>query len=166
MTRSGSITEGDVTVHGLASTIADGQPVLAENGSNYIYLIDAGGLRVAHFGIIGQEALSEEQLEALGRVDVAITPLSYPFSRMTAENRKAFNLMDQVHPRLVVPTQFEELTARYAVEHWAGAYAPSAELKLTAATLPEHTTVVFIGSQAEPMGKLLDLPVLETLSAP
>jgi hypothetical protein len=166
MTRAGAITQGDVSVQGIASAIGTHLPLLAENGSNYIYVVETGGLRIVHFGIIGQDALNAEQLAALGRVDVALMPLSYPFSQVTAANRKAFTLMDQVRPRVIVPTQFDEASARIAVAHWAGAYTDSPALALTPSALPERTTVIFSGAMGAPMGKLLQVPALEGPLAP
>jgi hypothetical protein len=42
---------------------------------------------------------------------------------MTLENRKGFNLMDQLKPKLIIPTNFDEATARFAVTKWEGFYA-------------------------------------------
>ena len=55
-------------MRGIASahTARDYEEFKPEGGSNYIFIVDMGGLRIAHFGDIGQEYLTEEQLAALG----------------------------------------------------------------------------------------------------
>jgi hypothetical protein len=40
----------------------------------------------------------------IGAVDLAITQFSNSFSMMDAANRTGFNQMDQVKPRLIIPT--------------------------------------------------------------
>ena len=69
---TGEINLPDVTITGIASGHNSGDPLLEKGGTNYIYVIDLGGLRIAHFGDIGQDALTASQLEALGSVDIAI----------------------------------------------------------------------------------------------
>src|SRR5689334_8941441 len=46
-----------------------------ERGPNTIFVFTLGGVRVAHFGDFGQEALREEQATAIGSVDLAIVPV-------------------------------------------------------------------------------------------
>jgi len=55
-------------------------------------------------GDVGQNALTPEQLEALGKVDVAIMQLDNTFSEMNMHNKKGFNMMAQVKPHLIIPT--------------------------------------------------------------
>ncbi len=78
------------------------------------------GLRVAHFGDIGQKALTPDQLKILGKVDIAITQLANMYSDMTAQNKKGFNLMDQLKPKLIIPTHIlDPSCATIAAEKWA-----------------------------------------------
>jgi len=73
MTKVGEIKVADVAILGIASAHNAADELKPEGGTNYIYVVDMGGLRIAHFGDIGQEALTAEQLKALGKVDIAIT---------------------------------------------------------------------------------------------
>jgi L-ascorbate metabolism protein UlaG (beta-lactamase superfamily) len=44
-------------------------------GANVMYVLTLGGRRVAHLGDLGQRALREEQLAALGTVDLLFVPV-------------------------------------------------------------------------------------------
>jgi L-ascorbate metabolism protein UlaG (beta-lactamase superfamily) len=46
-----------------------------ERGPNTIFVLTVGGVRVAHLGDLGQEALRDEQVAAIGPVDLAIVPV-------------------------------------------------------------------------------------------
>jgi hypothetical protein len=55
---------------------------------------------------------------AIGSVDLAITQFSNSFSNMNTTNLKGFNLMDQVKPRLIIPTHSDNATIQIAVQLW------------------------------------------------
>ena len=126
-TREGEINLPDVTIRGIASAHNAGETLLPEGGTNYIFIVDMSGLRIAHFGDIGQEQLTQEQLDALGEVDVAITQLANDFSGMNIENKKGFNLMEQVQPKLIIPTHSDSDTYKHAMEMWESFYVEDAE---------------------------------------
>lgn len=46
-------------------------PVNLEMPTNTIFVVETAGLRIAHFGDLGQTEFTAEQLAALGRIDVA-----------------------------------------------------------------------------------------------
>jgi len=57
----------------------------------------------------------------LGKVDIAITQLSNMWSGMSAENKKGFNLMDQLQPKLIIPTHIHDpACAKIASDKWNG----------------------------------------------
>ena len=129
-----------------------------EEGNNYIFVIDMGGMRLAHFGDLGQDSLSEDQLEALGKVDVAFAQFANSYSSMDISNKKGFNLMDQVKPRLIFPTHVDEETTQYAVEKWNGFYWDQASLQLSSADLGSETSFLFLGKYAKGLGKIYNVP--------
>jgi L-ascorbate metabolism protein UlaG (beta-lactamase superfamily) len=129
-----------------------------EEGSNYIFVIDTGGMRFAHFGDLGQDSLTQAQLEALGKVDVAFAQLANSYSTMNISNKKGFNLMDQVKPRLILPTHIDEETTRYAVDKWNGYYWDQASLKLTSEDLGSETSFLFLGEYAKGSGTIYNVP--------
>jgi len=153
--KMGEIKLKDVTIRSIASAHNEGDEFRDENGTNYIFIIDMAGLRIAHFGDIGQNALTPEQLKILGKVDISITQLANRYSDMTAENKKGFNLMDQVQPKLIIPTHIHDPTcAKIAVDKWIGFESYKKFVSLSTDNLPEETTLIFMGRNAD----LIKLP--------
>jgi len=151
----GEIKMEDVMIRGIASAHDEGDEFRSEGGSNYIFIVDMDGLRIAHFGDIGQKALTPEQLSALGKVDIAITQLSNFYSGMNAANKKGFNLMDQVKPRLIIPTHiFESTCAKMAVDKWTGYKSSKAFISISPEDLSDKTSIIFMGQNANSV----DLP--------
>jgi hypothetical protein len=153
--RVGEIKMADAMIRGIASSHNERDIFREKGGSNYIFIIDMGGLRIAHFGDIGQNALTPEQLAALGKVDIAVTQLSNPFSGMNAANKKGFRLMDQLKPRLIIPTHiFESTCVKMAVDKWDAYCSHKNFLSITKNNLPDRTCIIFMDKNAEH----LDLP--------
>ncbi len=73
-------------------------------GENLIFLINAGGFRIAHFGDFGQNALTPEQLDALAEVDVAFLPVGGFF---TIDGQKAAKIVGQLEPKVVIPMHYQ-----------------------------------------------------------
>ena len=155
-TKGGHIQLPGITIRGIASAHNDDDPFKDEGGSNYIFIIDMAGLRIAHFGDIGQVALTPNQLQALGEVDIAITQLANPYSDMNAQNKKGFNLMDQVTPKLIIPTHIMDygVSATLAAEKWESFESYKKYLSLSTDNLPTMTTIIFMGRNAD----LIKLP--------
>ena len=156
-TSEGKIELPDVTVVGIASAHNAWDPIQAEKASDYIYIIDTAGLRIAHFGDIGQEALTDTQLAALGKVDVAFTQFSNSYSDMNASNLKGFNLMDQVKPRLIIPTHADKTTIQIAAERWKGYYSDLRTVTVSADNLPSETSILVLGNLAPSYGVIFKL---------
>ncbi len=142
----GEINLPDVTIKGIVSS----HNITTEpDGSNYIFIIDMGGLRIVHFGDIGQDQLTEEQLNELGEVDIAITQFSNSYSDMNIENKKGFNLMKQVQPRLIIPTHYDTDSLEYAIETWEVVCITDTNLlTINSSGLPEETTLIVMGQVA------------------
>lgn len=70
----------------------------AERGLNTVFLFEVGGMRLAHLGDLGHE-LTDDQLSAIGSVDVLLVPVGGTF---TLDAREATRVVDQLHPRLMV----------------------------------------------------------------
>lgn len=114
-----------------------------------------------HFGDIGQDQLTEEQLAALGEVDIAITQLANSFSQMDIRNKKGFNLMAQVQPKVIILTHHDTDTLEYAIEIWESAYADTNPLAIGRSDLPDETTLLILGQWASMYGAAYDLPEWE-----
>jgi L-ascorbate metabolism protein UlaG (beta-lactamase superfamily) len=116
--------------------------------------------RIAHFGDLGQEKLTDEQMAKLGEVDVAMFQLANSFSAMSAENRLGFSQMNQVKPRLLIPTHFDSAAAEIATQEWKATWA-TGPLTISRDDLPAETTCLFMGMQATGYGALYSLPPFE-----
>lgn len=148
----GEIKTEDVKIRGIASAHNEIYEFQSEGGTNYIFIVDMGGLRIAHFGDIGQDALTPEQLSALGKVDIAVTQLSNFYSGMNAANKKGFNLMDQVKPRLIIPTHiFESTCSKMAVDKWTGYKSSKKFISIRPEDLSDKTIIIFMGQNANGM---------------
>ncbi len=89
-----------------------------DNSGNIIVVFEVDGLRIAHFGDCGQTALTDEQLEKIGSIDIAFMQFENSYSDMSVQNQKGFNILKQVNPTIVIPTHcadagFKEIDDNY-----------------------------------------------------
>jgi L-ascorbate metabolism protein UlaG (beta-lactamase superfamily) len=155
---TGKINLPDVTITGIASAHNAGDPLLDKGGTNYIYIIDLGGLRIVHFGDVGQDALTAGQLDAIGSVDIAIMQFDNSYSNMNAANMKGFNLMDQVKPRLIIPSAHVSMqTIQIAFGRWTGYFTESRTVTITPENLPAETSILPLGNLAAAYNTLYHL---------
>jgi L-ascorbate metabolism protein UlaG (beta-lactamase superfamily) len=70
----------------------------AERGLDSVFIFEVGGLRIAHLGDLGH-ALDEDQLAAVGSVDVLLVPVGGTY---TIDARQATRVVDRLRPRLMV----------------------------------------------------------------
>ncbi len=75
----------------------------AARGRNTIVQWTQGGLRFAHFGDYGQDALTEAQLADLRDLDVVMIPAGGFF---TIDNRQSAALIDRLNPRIAILMHF------------------------------------------------------------
>lgn len=146
--QSGLIEAGDVRIQGIPSAHNVGDAFLPAGGTNYIYIVEIGGLRIAHFGDIGQESFTTEQLETIGRLDVAIMQLANPYSDMSAGNQKGIKLMEQVGPKLIIPTHINLDVAKLAAAQWHGYYVDQPAVTICPSDLMDRTYILFLGEAA------------------
>lgn len=156
---TGELTFGDVRITCIPSAHLQGDSYSMERGTNYLFLIEIAGLRIAHFGDIGQDELQPWQLKKLGRVDIALTQLANSFSLMDIDNMKGFNLMDQVKPNLVIPCHIDLDTGKHAGKTWKGFYTEAPFIQIGASNLSGPTKIIFMGNIARNFGKICKLPV-------
>lgn len=82
----------------------------AKRGNNIIHIIEAEGLRAAHFGDLGH-MLSPEQIQALGKLDLAMIPVGGFY---TIDAQTAKQLVDALDVRVVVPMHYR--SARFGLD--------------------------------------------------
>jgi L-ascorbate metabolism protein UlaG (beta-lactamase superfamily) len=72
-------------------------------GPNTIFVFELDGLRVSHFGDFGQRGLREEQVSAIGDVDLLIVPVG---GGPTIGAEQAALVVERLSPRWVVPMHY------------------------------------------------------------
>ncbi|OGZ69457.1 MAG: hypothetical protein A3D44_03475 [Candidatus Staskawiczbacteria bacterium RIFCSPHIGHO2_02_FULL_42_22] len=74
-----------------------------ERGKNTIYLIEAEDMRLCHLGDFGQQELTDEQLEKIGKVDILMIPVGGTF---TIDGHEAAKVIGQIEPKVVIPMHY------------------------------------------------------------
>jgi L-ascorbate metabolism protein UlaG (beta-lactamase superfamily) len=146
--KTGEITTSDVAIKSLPSAHNEGDPVQQGSGTNYIFVVLMDGFRIAHLGDIGQPALTEEQLAALGKVDLAVMQFDNSYSGIDSTNRKGFHVMAQLKPRLIIPTHNSSIAVEYAGTLWPCFYTEKPSIKLRREILADETRLIFMGALA------------------
>jgi hypothetical protein len=113
-----------------------------------IYKVDLGEVSLAIIGHVAAK-LNEDQLEAIGVVDVLIIPVG-GFG-YTLEPKQAVDMVRSIEPKIVVPVHYAEDGITYEVpqapledflkELGSTAEEPVAKLKLKEGAMPEKLTV-------------------------
>lgn len=95
---------GDALVYAVPS-FHDDQGGTSGRGFNALFVIETGGLRIAHLGDLGQTALTEGQLKALGAIDILLIPVGGgPF---TITGEQASRITEMIRPRVVIPMHYK-----------------------------------------------------------
>lgn len=112
-----------------------------------MYRIATSDFAVAVVGHVATP-LTEEQLEALGVVDVAIVPIGG--SGYTLDSHQAVSVARQLDPKIVIPTHYADKAITYEVpqmelepfiKECGAPVEQTTKLKLKAGALPETLTV-------------------------
>lgn len=87
---------------------------IEDHPTNFIYVFEVDGLRIAHMGDTGQTMLHDWQVAALGKIDIMFMKLNNPFItiRCSGPFKNALKVIEQVQPRILIPTHTTELCAR------------------------------------------------------
>jgi L-ascorbate metabolism protein UlaG (beta-lactamase superfamily) len=75
-----------------------------QRGPNTLFVLDVGGMRVAHLGDLGQAALRDAQAVALGALDVLMVPVG---GGPTIGADEAMAIVEATGARLVVPMHYQ-----------------------------------------------------------
>jgi L-ascorbate metabolism protein UlaG (beta-lactamase superfamily) len=148
--RPGEYEVRDISIVGVA-----GERMIDHDKSQQatLYRLVVGDVR---FAVIGHAAvpLSDEQLEALGVIDVAIVPVGG--NGYTLDAHQAVGVVRQIDPKVVIPTHYADKALSYEVPQMEltpflkELGAPQAEktAKWKLKSLPEILTVVEIDRTA------------------
>ena len=75
-----------------------------ERGAVTMFVLHAEELRICFLSDLGQAQLTDEQLERIGTVDVALVPVGGVF---TIDGLTAKNVINQIDPKLVIPMHYK-----------------------------------------------------------
>ena len=111
-----------------------------ERGLNTMYVIKAEDMTLCHLGDIGQEELTDVQVEAIGDVDALMIPVGGVY---TIDYKGALHIISQIEPKVIVPMHYQvpglsidlDSSAKFIKE--VGLTAESVDkIKLAKKTLP------------------------------
>ncbi|MDZ4296244.1 MAG: MBL fold metallo-hydrolase [Patescibacteria group bacterium] len=74
-----------------------------ERGGNTIYRIEAEDMALVHMGDFGELELRNEELEAMGAVDILAIPVGGTY---TIDAETAAKIVNQVEPKIVIPIHY------------------------------------------------------------
>ena len=75
-----------------------------ERGLNTIYIIRADDISICHLGDLGQEELSDTQIETIGDTDVLMVPVGGTY---TLDAKEAAHVVGQIEPRIIIPMHYK-----------------------------------------------------------
>ena len=84
-----------------------------KRGLNTIFIVETGGLRLAHLSDIGH-TLSDATLKAIGSIDLLLIPVGGIFS---IDGRQAKEIMTRLRPSITIPIHYKTpVTAAWPIE--------------------------------------------------
>lgn len=103
----GEIQTKDFHIFNIAAS-HDEKPIAENYCSDNFIVFEVDGLRIAHLGDCGQTELTADQLTALGEIDICFTQFENSYSAMDLENAKGFALLEQLNPKIFIPTHYSD----------------------------------------------------------
>jgi hypothetical protein len=135
------INTKDFHIYTIPSSHADDK--ILEDASNYIVVFEVDGLRIAHMGDIGQTSLTQEQIDAIGEIDIAFMQFENGYSDMSLDNAKGFTLIEQLNPGIIIPTHYTDAATAVLSDK----YGPITEfenvLTITKDEMPDNKLAVY-----------------------
>ncbi len=122
----------------------------AERGKNTIYNLKIDKINVAHLGDLGQDSLTEQQVEELGNVDILFLPVGGYY---TIDAGTAAKIASQLEPKIIIPMHYLDsetnITVLEPVEKFLKEIGKedieaTTKFTITVDKLPEETQVVLM----------------------
>lgn len=116
-----------------------------ERGKNTIYHLRIDGINIVHLGDLGQEKLTDSQIDILNGVDVLLIPVG---GKYTIDAKQAEEIISQIEPSVVIPMHYKldglsGVTA-FLKEMDIENIAPLPKIKITKDTLSDKMQVVIL----------------------
>ena len=119
-----------------------------DRGKNVIYSMMIDDLNVVHCGDLGH-ALSAEEVEKIGKVDVLLLPVGGHF---TIDGATADTVVQALKPKVVIPMHFKTDKCGFPiapVDEYIGSrdvQRVEGEFEISKETLPESTSIIVLSS--------------------
>ena len=121
----------------------------SERGLNTIYHLFVDGLNIVHLGDFGQSKLEEDQIQALGQIDILLIPVGGVY---TISFKEAAEIVAQLEPKIIIPMHYKidglkfELDGvdKFLKEIGAENAVPVLKLSISKDKLPEEPQVVVL----------------------
>ncbi len=105
-----------------------------------IHIIEVEGMRIGHLTEVSKKELSDEQLSAIGTIDVLIISAEDGIDGETASK-----LVNEIEPRIVIPMNFSGDKPTQFVKEMGGASdEPQNKLNIKRKDLPQEETKIMI----------------------
>ncbi len=75
-----------------------------ERGLNTIYVIKAEDVAICHLGDLGQEKLTENQVDDIGDIDILLVPVG---GNYTINYKEAVGVISQIEPKIIIPMHYK-----------------------------------------------------------
>lgn len=123
-----------------------------ERGANTIYTIEMESIAMCHLGDLGQESLTDGQLEEMGQVDILFIPIGGVF---TIDQKSADVIISQIEPRIIIPMHYKVAGVRgsllkldsvdkFSKEHNASASDKVSKFSIKKKDLPQEESKVVV----------------------
>lgn len=119
-----------------------------QRGPNKIFIFTIDNINFAHAGDLGH-LLSEDQVKAVGSVDILLLPVGGHF---TVDPQEATSVMEQINPKICIPMHFKTEKCAFPIEpaeSFLQGKSPlrrssSSEVIITKNDLPETCSVLYL----------------------
>ncbi len=120
-----------------------------ERGNNTIFNVCVDGVNIVHLGDLGQDKLTEDQINDIDKADIVLVPVGSVF---TINAKEASSIVSQLEPKIVIPMHYKieglkfelEPVENFLKEMGAENLAPIPKLSITKDKLPEELEVVLL----------------------
>src|SRR3989344_584299 len=91
-----------IFVHGISSFHDNMEG--KERGLNTIYVVNFEDMSICHLGDLGKTKLTEEQVEAIGNIDILMLPVG---GNYTVDGQQAAEIVSQIEPKVIIPMHYK-----------------------------------------------------------
>jgi L-ascorbate metabolism protein UlaG (beta-lactamase superfamily) len=117
----------------------------SEKGKNTIFHVHMDGINFVHLGDLGQEKLTDAQVDALENVDVLFIPVG---GKYTIDAKIATDIIKQLEPEIVIPMHYKmeglSSVAEFLKEIGQENITALPKIKITKDSLPDEMQVVVL----------------------